>query len=215
MAAEDDRLSPWRHLIQGVVLAGGQSRRMARDKGLLPLNGRPLVSHAADALAPQVDAVCLNPPLSGMAAYEGLGWPLCPDPVPGQPGPLAGYLAGMHSTHPWVVTVPCDSPAPPPDLVARLFRACEEAGATLAVARGPERLHPVFALLHCHWYDTLTAALAAGERRAGTWLQTMGALEVEFPDEVAFANINTPEDLAHWNEFEVGSPPGPGLESPG
>ncbi len=183
---------------------------MKRDKGLLPLNGRPLALHAADALAPQVDAVCLNPPDSGMAAYRGLGHPLCPDPVPGQPGPLAGYLAGMRGSHPWVATVPCDSPAPPPDLVARLFAACENAGATLAVARGPERLHPVFALLHRHWYNTLLESLAAGERRAGTWLRAMGALEVEFPEEVAFANINTPEDLAHWTGPEVGSRPGAG-----
>lgn len=183
---------------------------MARDKGLIPLNGRPLAGHAADALAPQVDTICINPPAAGLDAYRRLGHPLCPDPVPEQPGPLAGFLAGMHTPHPWIATVPCDSPTPPPDLVARLFTACSDAGTTLAVARDPERLHPVFALLHRHWRPTLLEALASGERRAGVWLRAMGALEVEFTDGTAFANINTPEDLAHWTGSDGGSLAGAG-----
>lgn len=171
-----------------------------QDKGLLPLQGEPLALRAAMALEPQVDRLSLNASLERREEYRRLGWPVCTDTIPDQPGPLAGMVAGFDPGHPWLATAPCDTPAPPVDLVQRLFNACARRGATLAVAcDGDGRMHPVFALIHSHWRPELEAALANGVRRAGQWMRDMGAVEVSFPDSAAFANINTPEE---WERLE-------------
>src|SRR5438477_11707836 len=99
------------HGITGLVLAGGQGRRMGSvDKGLVLLQGRPLVRHVLERFSPQVDEILINANRN-IAAYEALGHPVIRDRVEGYAGPLAGLHAGlMHARHPLAATVPCDSP---------------------------------------------------------------------------------------------------------
>ena len=96
----------------GVILAGGLSSRMGRDKALVDLGGRPLVSHAIERLGPQVEALAIN--ANGDPDRMGFtGLPVLPDPLPGQLGPLVGILAALY----WaasvraraVVTLPIDT----------------------------------------------------------------------------------------------------------
>jgi len=123
--------------ICGLVLAGGQGRRMGGvDKGLQPLRGRPLMQHVIDRLRPQVDSVLINAN-QNLERYAEFGCPVVPDRVGGFAGPLAGLDAGLHATDaPMIVTVPCDSPFLPHDLVARLATARGALDADVAVARG-------------------------------------------------------------------------------
>lgn len=183
--------------VTGLVFAGGLARRMqGRDKGLLPLHGRPLVDHVLERLAPQVDAVLINAN-SHREDYAAFGHPVIADAIGGHVGPLAGLHAGLLAcTTPLVVTVPCDAPRLPTDLVARLLAALAGSSAPAAVAYAAERLQPTFMLCRRELRADLEHYLAGGGRKIHTWINDIGALTVPFDDASAFANINTPEELA-------------------
>jgi molybdopterin-guanine dinucleotide biosynthesis protein A len=184
--------------ICGLVLAGGQGRRMGGvDKGLELLQGRPLMQHVIDRLRPQVDLLLVNAN-QNLERYEAFGCPVVPDRVGGFAGPLAGLDAGLHRTDaPLIVTVPCDSPFLPQDLVARLAAARSAVDADVAVARTGSQPHPVFALVCNRVRSHLASFLARGERKIDLWYGSLNVVEVAFDDEAeAFANINTRAELA-------------------
>ena len=184
--------------ICGLVLAGGQGRRMGGvDKGLQVLRGRPMVEHVIERLRPQVNEVLINAN-QNLERYGAYGCPVVTDAVGGFAGPLAGLHAGMKSTRaPLILTVPCDSPFLPLDLAARLEAGLEATGADLAVAKTYDQPHPVFALVRTAVLPHLEAFLARGERKIDLWYASLRVVEVPFDDqEAAFSNINTPQDLA-------------------
>src|SRR5687768_3455638 len=184
------------HGITGLVLAGGQGRRMGGvDKGLQPLRGKPMVQWAIERLAPQVDEILINCN-QNLEQYGKFGRRLVPDEIGGFAGPLAGLHAGLKAAaHPLVVTVPCDSPFLPTDLVARLHAALSDRD--LAVAKTGDQAHPVFALVKKSVAANLEAFLASGGRKIDAWYASLKVIEVRFDDEAhAFRNINTPEELA-------------------
>jgi len=183
--------------ITGLVLAGGQGRRMgSADKGLVRLHGQPMVRHVLDRFAPQVDEILINANRN-IAEYEVLGHPVIRDQFDGFAGPLAGFHAGLeHAEHSLLATVPCDSPFLPLDLVARLFEGLEAQRADLAVARTHDQPHPVFALLRRDVLPHLKHFLASGGRKIDAWYATLKTAEVAFDDETeAFRNINTIAEL--------------------
>ncbi|MCL4184708.1 MAG: molybdenum cofactor guanylyltransferase [Burkholderiaceae bacterium] len=205
--------------ITGIVLAGGLGRRMSVDgqgvdKGLQPFRGRPMVQHAIERLAPQVGTLLVNANRN-QERYRALGWPVVSDAFEGFAGPLAGLHAGMRAARTrYVVTVPCDSPFLPSDLVARLSEALVAApGARLAVARTGTQPHPVFALLERALLDDLEAFLAGGRRKIDAWHASLPAVEVDFTDEAAFRNINTPQELRTCEG--TGASPGDSSRVPG
>jgi molybdopterin-guanine dinucleotide biosynthesis protein A len=188
--------------VTGIVLAGGLGRRMSADgqgvdKGLQPFRGRPMAQHAIERLAPQVAALIINANRN-LDRYREFGWPVVSDAVEGFAGPLAGLHAGMrHARTRYVVTVPCDSPFLPLDLVARLGAALASTpGARLAVARTGDQAHPVFALVERALLADLEAFLASGRRKIDAWYAPLDVVEVGFDDEAAFRNINTLQELS-------------------
>ena len=190
--------APRREAITGLVLCGGRGRRMGGvEKALVPWAGRPLLAHVIDRLAPQVGAVALN--VNRQAAlYAGFGLPLWPDADDTLPGPLAGWLAALdRAPTEWLLSVPCDSPLLPADLAARLAPPLAGPGAPpLAIAATADGPQPVFALLHRSLAPALAAALARGDGSAQRFARAQGAAEVRFDDAGAFADADTPEDLA-------------------
>jgi molybdopterin-guanine dinucleotide biosynthesis protein A len=182
--------------ITGLVLAGGMGRRMdSRDKGLVEFRGKPMVEHVLERLAPQVQSVIINANRN-LDQYGALGHPVISDEVGGYAGPLAGLHAGMHACKTdMIVTVPCDSPFLPLDLVSRLHAAMESEIAELAVARSGGFAQPVFALYSVGLLPSLTQFLESGGRKIDTWYATHRMVEVDFTDESAFANINTIAEL--------------------
>lgn len=183
--------------ITGVVLAGGQGRRMGGvDKGLVPLRGRPMVQWVLERLRPQVDEVIINANQNA-ERYAAFGDPVFPDDIAGYAGPLAGLHAALaRASHPLVATAPCDSPFLPADLVGRLHAALVETGAELAVARTFDQPHPVFCLCRRDVLPHLDAFLAGGGRKIDWWYATLKVVEVRFDDEEdAFRNINTRDEL--------------------
>ena len=177
--------------IAGIVLAGGQSRRMGGgDKGLLDLGGRPVIAHVIERLG-CARAISAN---GDPARFARFGLPVLPDSVPDWPGPLAGVLAGID----WaagqgiarILTAAADTPFFPRDLGTRL--AAAKAPVVMATGGGD---HPAFAMWDVALRDDLRAALHSGTRRMRNWMDARGALRVEIPGEDPFFNINTPADL--------------------
>ena len=184
--------------VTGIILAGGMGRRMGGvDKGLVPLAGRPMVEHVLTRLRPQVDDALINAN-QNLDRYAAFGVPVVADAIGGFAGPLAGLHAGMTAAHrDLVVTVPCDSPFLPDDLVARLLAGLVAGDAQLAVARTFDQPHPVFALVRRALLPHLAAFLEGGGRKIDAWYATLPAVEVAFDDEAdAFRNINTSDELA-------------------
>jgi len=183
--------------ITGILLAGGQGRRMGGvDKGLQVLRGKPMAQHVIERFAPQVDELLINAN-QNIEQYQGLGYRVIPDAIGGFVGPLAGLHRGLsEAAHPLVVTAPCDSPFLPLDLVAKLHAALEQQNAELAVARTGDQPHPVFCLCRKSVLGSLTAFLESGGRKIDWWYAQLKVAEVEFVDESAFRNINTREELA-------------------
>jgi molybdopterin-guanine dinucleotide biosynthesis protein A len=188
--------------IIGLILAGGQGRRMGGvDKGLVELDGRPMIAYVIARLRPQVDALLINANRNA-DTYAALGAPVVADRHTGFVGPLAGLDAGLHHAgesdgDAWVLTCPCDSPKLPEDLVARLHSAVLVAGAEVAMARAGGRLQPVFLLAHTRSAASLAAYLAGGDRKIDRWVLAQKHVLVDFdgcPE--AFANINTADELA-------------------
>jgi len=198
--------------ISGVILAGGQGRRMGGvDKGLQVLGGRTMIEHVIARFAPQVDEIVINAN-QNLERYAAFGYTVAPDVTGGFAGPLAGLQAGLKAAkHPFVVTAPCDSPFLPLDLVDRLASALGDR--QLAVAKTGDQAHPVFALVRRDVLEHLSAYLSSGGRKIDAWYASLNVVEVEFDDEAeGFSNINTREELrAGENGARLDSPPRPSM----
>ena len=186
--------------ITGLILAGGRGSRMGGvDKGLQNHLGIPLAMHALMRLSPQVGHMMINANRN-LGAYESFGVPVWPDALADYPGPLAGFLAGLeHCETPYLVTVPCDTPQFPEDLVARLAAALERDGAEIAMASttGADgvQVQPVFCLMKSTLMESLVSFTQSGQRKIDRWTAGHRCVEVPFDDEAAFFNANTNDEL--------------------
>jgi molybdopterin-guanine dinucleotide biosynthesis protein A len=192
--------------ITGVVLAGGQARRMGgEDKGLLRYRGRPLAAYALDALRQVAGTLLVNANRNAQE-YARFGYPVIADANSGFDGPLAGLLSAMRaSTTEYVMTVPCDAPLIDGALLARLRTRLAEEGAEVCAAHDGVRIHPVFLLAQRRLAADLADYLASGQRKVETWLRSRRLALADYSDHPElFANVNTAEELAAL-EREAGS----------
>ncbi len=191
--------------VAGVILAGGQSRRMGGgDKCLRDLGGRPILARIVERARPQVSALVLNAN-GDPARFANFGLPVVADSVEGFVGPLGGILAGLdwaavnapQCRH--VASFAGDAPFLPPNLVARFVAAVAAAGADLAVATSQGQAHPVFGLWRVNLRDDLRRALVEEKiYKVDRWTARYKLAAVEFPATPVdpFFNANRPEDLA-------------------
>lgn len=195
-------------LITGLILAGGRGTRMGTvDKGLQVFRGSPMAMHAFLRLSPQVGEIIINAN-QHLAAYAAFGAKVWPDKIDGFAGPLAGLQTGLHHCKtPYLVSVPCDSPFLPADLVERLSNALISEQADVAVAVTIEsngetvakQAHPVFSLMKSSVLTHLNDFLDQGGRKVDTWYASLNIVEVVFDDVAAFRNINTLQDLRQFD----------------
>lgn len=191
-------------MIVGVLLAGGQSRRMGGgDKTLNDLDGRPLLAHVVERAQPQVDTLILNAN-GDPARFTDYSLPVVADTVDGFVGPLAGVLTGQEwarenaTDAKWVVTMATDTPFFPANLVARFAAAIEENGADMAMATSGGNRHPVFGMWPVGLADDLRHALVVdGVRKVLHWTDRFNLVQVDFSIDPydPFFNVNRPEDL--------------------
>ena len=190
--------SEMRKTITAVILAGGAGRRMGgQDKGLLLLNGRPLIQHVLDRLTPQCDSVLININRN-REIYAKFGHPLIEDSMAGGLGPLAGLLTALEYSHSdYVISVPCDTPHLPLDLVARLLESLERNSAEVCTVDDGERLHPVILLVRRSLANNLRHYLESGGRKVHDWFYSVAHCTADFSEQPeAFMNINTPVQLS-------------------
>lgn len=186
--------------ITGLLLAGGRGQRMGGvDKGLVALDtldSRPMASWVLERLRPQVGRIIINANRR-LDDWQDYGDLVVSDTFGNFSGPLAGIHAGLLAcSTPWLISVPCDSPFLPLDLVARLAEGIRHTDAELAVVRTDARLQPVFALMQREVLSSLEQFLHSGGRKVERWFDVLKTVVVDFDDAAAFANINTPEELA-------------------
>jgi molybdopterin-guanine dinucleotide biosynthesis protein A len=191
--------------ITGLVLAGGRGSRMGGvDKGLQNFNGMPLALYTLMRLQPQVGTLMVNANRN-LSAYESFGAEVWPDTLSDYAGPLAGFLTGLERCETtYMVTVPCDTPLFPHDLVQRLSQALlrEEADIAMAAAReGDEQVRPqpVFCLLRADLMESLVLFTQGGGRKIDAWTALHKTVIVPFdtPNDLpnAFFNANTLAEL--------------------
>ena len=194
--------------VTALILAGGRGARMGGiDKGLQNFRGLPLALQTLMRLQlqsqpPQEVMINAN---RNLAAYESLGAAVWPDTLDGFAGPLAGFLTGLERCEtPLLLTVPCDTPLFPLDLLERLQQALHDEQADLAMAAAREedgqvRPQPVFCLLKVELLDSLVAFTQRGGRKIDAWTGQHRCAIVPFdrPDDApeAFFNANTHEEL--------------------
>lgn len=197
--------------ITALILAGGRGSRMGGlDKGLQTFHGIPLALHTLTRLQMSggVGHIMINANRN-LAAYESFGTSVWPDGLADYAGPLAGFLTGLERCEtPFLVTVPCDTPLLPLDLVPRLAQALQAQDADIAMASAPEidrhgqlqtRSQPVFCLLRVSLLESLVKFTHEGGRKIGAWTALHKTVLVPFDlpgDDVhAFCNANSLAEL--------------------
>lgn len=182
--------------VTGLILAGGRGARMGSvDKGLQPLHGRPLIAHAIERLVPQVGSILISANRNA-DRYALFGHRVLADLVDGYAGPMAGLHAGLRAcTTEFLVSVPCDAPHFPLDLVAHLGEPFDDPTIDVTVACTPQHVHPVFCMMRTTVLADVVAYLDRRGRGVGAWINTTRSREVSFAHEALFRNLNTIDEL--------------------
>ncbi len=187
------------------IIAGGQSRRMGGgNKGIKPLQEKMMITHVVERIAPQSSHIVINAN-NYPDEYQTLNYPLIEDSISGQLGPLAGVLTILESCEDeLVLTLPCDTPLIPADLVERMHEKLLQTDSDICTVEAGG-LHPIFMLLKRKLAPSIRAYLEAGERRVGYWLKQQNYCVADFSDQAeAFSNINTPEEFERISrELEI------------
>lgn len=183
--------------ISSIILAGGRATRMGGiDKGLVPLQNKPLIQHVIERLSAQVDEIIINANRE-INQYQSLGYAVWQDEIADFLGPLAGINLGLkHAKYDYLLTVPCDSPLLPLDLTARLMAGLIENNADIAVAACNGESQPVFCLCKKSVAKSLDDYLSNGGRKVSIWQNSQKTIKVDFSDSSdAFVNLNTFAEL--------------------
>ncbi|MEJ2141521.1 MAG: molybdenum cofactor guanylyltransferase MobA [Gammaproteobacteria bacterium] len=186
--------------VTAVILSGGRSQRMAgEDKGWVELNDEPFIEHTLKRLGRQTDNIMISANRS-LDRYQQLGIKVVTDQHSDFPGPLAGMYAALTEMETdWLLTVPCDTPLFPNDLLQRFISELSENPNRIAVASDGKYLQPVFCLIHRSLADNLKNFLDSDGHKTGLWIRQQKPLEVVFADgDRQFININT---LAELQDF--------------
>lgn len=181
--------------ITAVILAGGRGRRMGGlDKGLMHFSGKPMIEHILAAITPQCETVIINANRH-IKRYATYKHPVLSDKSNNYLGPLAGFAIAMeNATTPLLITLPCDAPIIPDNLVDRLLAAMLKTGADITVVHDGERLQSVYALIKTELNTDLKNYLDRGDRKVDLWYAQNHMMPVDFSDiRELFRNINTPE----------------------
>jgi molybdenum cofactor guanylyltransferase len=193
-----------RQTITGIILSGGRGRRMdGEDKGLMEFQGKAMIEHVLDRLAPQVDALILNANRN-FEAYTAAGLPVVADERLDYAGPLAGMEAALQQVRtPLALIVPCDAPFLPMDLAKKLLDALEKDQADIAIVDDGERQQPLFCLMKTSLLASVSQSLDTGNPKVLDWLALQNLTWADFSDQPnAFGNINDRHTLESLSECD-------------
>lgn len=184
--------------VTGVILAGGKATRMGGlDKGLVQINGYPMIVLVMNALQPQVSKIFVNANRN-KKTYGKFGHQVIADDLDGFQGPLAGMATAMkHASTEFVFTCPCDGPMLPGNIVERLYSELSRQHAEICVAHDGDRMQSVYALINCRLQESLRTYLADGGRKIENWYEKHAFVQADFSKaKNCFLNVNRQSDLA-------------------
>ena len=193
--------------ITAVILAGGKGRRLGgQDKGLVHYKNKPLIEHVIERIKPQVKTIIVNANRN-QETYANYGFPVINDELSDFQGPLAGFATAMKSvTTSHIMTLPCDGPLLPNNLVTRMLEKMDDASDTLVVAHNGDRLQPVYALIPISLINSLEQFLEEGNRKIDLWYARHTMQIADFSDiPNAFDNINTEEQKQNMEAAIMGA----------
>jgi len=191
------------HNILGAVLAGGQSKRMGKDKLFLELNNKKLIEHTLDKVKKYLKKIIIITNQDNKFFFEN-NLTTVKDCVEGQLGPLVGILTAMKwakenlSKCSWIATFPCDTPFFPESIIKRFIEESEKKESLILCASSHGRKHNIFGLWSLDLYEKLKDDLINKKvRKVQDWTEKnkIKNLEFKFKDYDPFYNINTEEDL--------------------
>jgi len=167
-----------------------------QDKGLIQLARKPMIEYVLNAIKPQVDDIIINANRN-QKVYGKYGFTVVADQIEGYCGPLAGMASGLQASKtPFVVTVPCDSPLIPDDLVQKLYSTLQDEDAEICTALSNGRLQPVFTLMKSEVLSSMLDFLNNGERKIDKWFEQHRLAIADFSEQPeTFININSAEEL--------------------
>ncbi len=208
-------------IIPCVILAGGKGRRMGgKEKALIPLLDRPLLSYVLESISGQVAPIALNIN-TNLDQFYKFGYQIIEDPIKGHLGPLAGILASLNWAHTlnqkWVLTLPCDTPFLPKNIVGEMIKAKNnDLSLDLVVARSKGYNHPVIALWKSELSSKLKISLEEGIRKIDLFTANLKIGYVDFDSNKniqfdPFTNLNSPLDLIYAQQILGKLPPFFGL----
>jgi molybdenum cofactor guanylyltransferase len=186
--------------ITAVILAGGKGRRLeGQDKGLVIYKDKPLIQHVIERIQSQVGDIVINANRN-QETYASYGYSTISDEMSDFQGPLAGFASAMKAVKTdYILTLPCDGPSLPLDLVSRMLsklNTFSDVSNCIVVAHDGEWLQPVHALIPVTLVDSLEKFLANGDRKIDLWYAKHELVVVDFSDQPdAFFNINKKEQL--------------------
>ena len=188
--------------ITAIILAGGRAKRMQeKDKGLMQLMQRPMIEHVLNIIKPQVEKIIINANRNH-SIYAQYGFPIVADQAKNYCGPLAGIASGLQaSTTDYVVTVPCDSPFIPDNLVQKLYTRLANENAEICSVHCNDRLQPVFTLIRSQLLPSILDSLNCGEYKIDRWFAKHDLAIADFSDQAdCFSNINSLEELKKFEQ---------------
>lgn len=195
--------------ITGLILAGGRAQRMGGiDKGLISFHNKPLIASTISRLKQQVGPILINANRN-ITKYATYGYPVIMDETPDFSGPLAGFSAGLKVCKTqYLLSSPCDSPMLPLDLASRMASEMEQGNYQLVYASSKESdgkiwAQPVFCLMRANLQEHLEIFLQKGDFKIDRWFKELRCGTIVFEDALAFANVNTPEELKALEEASI------------
>ena len=192
------------HNILGAVLAGGQSKRMGKDKLFLELNNKKLIEHTIDKVKKYLKKIIIITNQDNEFFFKN-NLTTVKDCIEGQLGPLVGILTAMKwakenlSKCSWIATFPCDTPFFPESIIKSFIEESKKKESLILCASSHGRKHNIFGLWSLDLYDKLEHDLINKKiRKVQDWTEKnkIKNLEFKFIDYDPFFNINTEEDLA-------------------
>jgi molybdopterin-guanine dinucleotide biosynthesis protein A len=182
----------YHHLMElraGFILAGGHSRRMGRDKALLPMEGMSLVERTARLVRAAAGSVIV---IGAPARYEALSLPVAADLV-AEAGPIGGLYTALEITQAdWNLVVACDMPGLTEDFLRRLIAAAQASGAVCLVPETAAGLHPLCAVYHRSVRAAVDAAITHKHFKMHDLLRDIEAVAWPVADASLLENVNTP-----------------------
>jgi len=181
-----------------VILAGGKAQRLGgKQKGLLPVQGKPMIQHLTEKFHNKVARLIINANADS-DRYLNFADAVVADTLDDFQGPLAGILAGMQNAETcYMLVLPCDVPMVPGDVISMLSTAMQQ-DTDVAVVSLQHRLQPVCLLLRTDLVQNLQTALSQGTRKAEDWVRSLRFVQVDDTNrEQCYMNVNTADDLQH------------------